>query len=204
MRLFVGYFTSKQHASVSQEQICSDNCTCYHTKIEVAVTQSQYSDTRPAKPSDDPIMPGALQGSYWSANFQVTGMTRARKITGKAGIEPRVCRSRGGRLYHEVNEAVKKKNPTNNKLKQKHAMTHFYCLHFEPALIPMHTCVFAFFFFLLECANGLSREETLVICVCYTKTYKITRNRQDISQFCVGRDLRKGTEFPTTLKRDFH
>ena len=149
MRLFVGYFTSKQHASVSREQICSDNCTCYRTKIEVAVTQSQYSDSRPAKPNDDPITPGALQGSYWSANFQVTGMTRARKITGKAGIEPRVCRSRGGRLYHEVNEAVKKKqkNPTNNKQKQKHAITHFYCLHFEPALIPMHTCVFAFFSF---------------------------------------------------------
>ena len=28
--------TSQQHASVPQGRICSDNCTCCHTKIEVA------------------------------------------------------------------------------------------------------------------------------------------------------------------------
>ena len=33
---FVGCLTSKQHASVSQGQICSDNFTCWHTEIEVA------------------------------------------------------------------------------------------------------------------------------------------------------------------------
>ena len=65
--------TSQQHASVSQGRICSDNCTCCHTEIEVAdhtfhFTQSQYTDTGPTSPSADPILPGAWQGSHWSAN----------------------------------------------------------------------------------------------------------------------------------------
>ena len=72
--LFVGCLTSQQHASVSQGWICSDNYICFDTEIEVAdstfhLTQSQYTDTRPTSPSTDPIMPGACQGSHWSANF---------------------------------------------------------------------------------------------------------------------------------------
>ena len=48
--------------------------TCCHTEIEVAdptfhLTQSQYTDTGPTSPSADPITPGAMQGSHWSANF---------------------------------------------------------------------------------------------------------------------------------------
>ena len=71
--LSVGCFTSQQHASVSQGRVCSDNCTCCHTEIEVAdqtfhLTQSQYTDTGPTSPSTDPITPGAWQGSHWSAN----------------------------------------------------------------------------------------------------------------------------------------
>ena len=71
--LFVGCLTSKQHASVSQGRICSDNSTCYHTEIEAAdqtfhLTQSQYTDTGPTSPNADPITPGAWQGSHWSAN----------------------------------------------------------------------------------------------------------------------------------------
>ena len=82
--LFVGCLTSQQHASVSQGRICSDNFTCCHTEIEVAdptfyLTQSRYTDTRPTSPSTDPITPVAWQGSHWSANFWVTGMTRPRK-----------------------------------------------------------------------------------------------------------------------------
>ena len=82
--LLVGCLTSQQQASVSQGRICSDNFTCCHTEIEVAdqtfyLTQSRYTDTGPASPSADPITPGAWQGSHWSANFQVTGMTRPRK-----------------------------------------------------------------------------------------------------------------------------
>ena len=82
--LLVGCLTSQQQASVSQGRICSDNLTCCHTEIEVAdqtfyLTQSQYTDTGPTSPSADPITPGAWQGSHWSANFEVTGMTRPRK-----------------------------------------------------------------------------------------------------------------------------
>ena len=82
--LLVGCSTSQQHASVSQGWICTDNITCCHAEIEVAdqtfyLTQSQYTDTGPTSPSADPITPGAWQGSHWSANFEVTGMTRPRK-----------------------------------------------------------------------------------------------------------------------------
>ena len=59
---------------------------CCHTEIEVAdqtiyLTQSQYADTGPTSPSADPMTPGAWQGSHWSANFEVTGMTRPRKTS---------------------------------------------------------------------------------------------------------------------------
>ena len=92
--LFVGCLTSQQHASVSQGRICSDNFTCCHTEIEVAeqtfhLTQSRYTDTGPTSPSTDPITPGAWQGSHWSANFEVTGMTRPRKNLGASGIRTR-------------------------------------------------------------------------------------------------------------------
>ena len=87
--LLVGCLTTQQHDSVSQGRICSDNFTCCHTEIEVAdfyLTQSQYIDTGPTSPSADPITPGAWQGSHWSANFWVTGMTRPRKNPGASGI----------------------------------------------------------------------------------------------------------------------
>ena len=102
---FVGCLTSQQHASVSQGRICSDNFTCCHTETEVAdptlhLTQSQHTDTGPTSPSTDPITPGAWQGRHWSANFEVTGMTRPRKNSSQAGFEPGIFRSRGGRLNH--------------------------------------------------------------------------------------------------------
>ena len=92
--LLVGCLTSQQQASVFQGRICSDNFTCYHTEIEVAdptfyLTQSQYTDTGPTSPSSDPITPGAWQGSHWSANCLVTGMTRPRKNPGAIGIRTR-------------------------------------------------------------------------------------------------------------------
>ena len=58
-------------------------------------------DTGPISPSPDPITPGAWQDSHWSANFQVTGMTRSARPTAQAGIELRIFRSRGGRLNHD-------------------------------------------------------------------------------------------------------
>ena len=81
----VACIMSQQHASFSQGWICSDNCTCCNTETEVAdqtfyLTQSQYTDTRPTGPNADPITPGAWQGSHWSANFYVTGMTWPGKI----------------------------------------------------------------------------------------------------------------------------
>ena len=92
--LLAGCLTSHQHASVSQGRICSDNLTCCHTEIEVAdptfyLTQSQYTDTGPISPSADPITPGAWQGSHWSANCWVTGITRPRKNPGASGIRTR-------------------------------------------------------------------------------------------------------------------
>ena len=92
--LLVGCLTSQQQASVSQGRICSDNFTCCHTEIDVAdqtfyLTQSQYTDTGPTSPSADPITPGAWQGSHWSANFEVTGMTRPRKNPDANGIRTR-------------------------------------------------------------------------------------------------------------------
>ena len=66
--------SSQQCASVSQGQICSDNCTCCHTETEVAdqtcyLTQSQYTDTRPTCPCDDLITPGTWQGSPLECHF---------------------------------------------------------------------------------------------------------------------------------------
>ena len=62
--LLVGCLSSQQHASVSQGRICSHNFTCCHTEIEAAdqtfyLTQSQYTDTGPTRPSADPVTPGA-------------------------------------------------------------------------------------------------------------------------------------------------
>ena len=105
------FLHAQTHASVSQGRICSHHSTCCHTEIEVTdptcyPIQSQYIDTGPASPSADSITPGAWQGSHWSADFEVTGMTRPGKIPAQSGIEPRVCRSRGGRLNLLANETV--------------------------------------------------------------------------------------------------
>ena len=94
MLLLVGCLTSQQPATVSQGRICSDNFTCCHTEIEVAdqtfhLTQSQYTDTGPTSPTAEPITPGAWQGSHWSANCYVTGMTRPRKNPGASEIRTR-------------------------------------------------------------------------------------------------------------------
>ena len=94
--LLVGCLTYQQHASVSQGRICSDNFnfSCCHTEREVAdstfyLTQSQYTDTGPTSPSADTITPGAWQGSHWSANFEVTGMTPQWKNPFASGIRTR-------------------------------------------------------------------------------------------------------------------
>ena len=98
-RLFVGCLTSQQHASVSQEQICTDNFTCCHIEIEVAdptfyLTQSQYTDTGSINPSADPIMKGACVwmweeidrktikcSVWWSRQHRVGPESRLNYIT---------------------------------------------------------------------------------------------------------------------------
>ena len=91
--LLAGCLTSQQHVCVSQGLISSENCRCCHTETEAEnqiyhLTQSQCSDTGTTSRSPDPITPGAWQGTHWSANFEVTGMTRPGKIpTEEAGIE---------------------------------------------------------------------------------------------------------------------
>ena len=111
--LLVGCLTSQPQTSVSQGRICSDNFTFGHTEIEVAdqtfyLTQSQYTDTGPTSPSADPITPGAWQGSHWSANFEVTGMTRPKKKSrrkrdsnpGPSALEADALTTRPTRRYH--------------------------------------------------------------------------------------------------------
>ena len=103
--LLVGCLASQQRSSVSQERISPHDCTCCHTEIEVAdqtfhLTQSQYTDTGPTNPSTDPKVPVACQGSHWSANFEVTGMTRPRKNLGASGNRTQVCCSRSARFNH--------------------------------------------------------------------------------------------------------
>ena len=111
--MFVGCLTSQQHASVSQGRICSDNFTCCHTEIEVAdptfyLTQSQYTDTGPVSPSADPITPGAWQGSHWSANFEVTGMTRRKRDSnpGSSALEAVALTTWPTSLWAEGNSCI--------------------------------------------------------------------------------------------------
>ena len=104
--LFVTETVAQQHTSVYLGRICSGKFTCCHTVIEAGdqtfyLTHSQCrpTGTRPTSPSADPVMPGAWQGGYLSAIFHNTGMTRPGKIPmAPVGIEPRIFRSRVGRL----------------------------------------------------------------------------------------------------------
>ena len=107
--LLVGCLTSQQHANVSQGRICSDNFTCCHTEVEVAdqtfhLTHSHYTDTGPTSLSTDPITPGAWQGSHWSTNFEVTGMTRPRKNPGSSALEADALTTRPTRRSHKGSE----------------------------------------------------------------------------------------------------
>ena len=81
--------------------ICFHQCTCCHTEVQVAdrtcyLTQSWCTDTGPTSPSTDPISqaPGSATTRVSVLKAEVTGMTQ----TGTAGFDPRISRSRGGRL----------------------------------------------------------------------------------------------------------
>ena len=121
--MFVACLTPQQQARVSQGRICSDKFTCCHTETEVVdqtfyLTQSKYTDTGSPSPSADPTTPDVWQGSHWSG----TGMTRPEKIPPQAGFEPRIFRSRGGRLNHYTNEAV---------FQERSCMVNCKCCHTE-------------------------------------------------------------------------
>ena len=63
-------------------------------KIEVGdstfhLTHSQYTDNGPTSSGTDTMTPGTWQGSHWSANFEVTGMTQPQKNPGTSGIQTR-------------------------------------------------------------------------------------------------------------------
>ena len=87
-----------------RERICSDNCTCRHTEIELAdptfyLSQSQYTDTGPTSPSADPITPGA-----WLARCQysMTGWGSAYHCPSRS--VPEVRRHVAGTLSRSVSE----------------------------------------------------------------------------------------------------
>ena len=153
--LFVDCLTSQQQASVSQGRICSDNFTCCHTEIEVAdqtfyLTQSQYTETGPTSPSADPTSPGAWQGSHWSANFEVTGMTRPRKIPGASGIRTRDLPLWRRTPYHWAIEAVRFSKPVGDSL-QHHAD------HRKPATVPFSVIILIFFYI-----NSFIQRQTMM------------------------------------------
>ena len=56
-------------------------------QIQLPISPS-HSILTPGQPVPA-LTPGAWQGSHWSANFKVTGMTRPRKIPGASGIRTR-------------------------------------------------------------------------------------------------------------------
>ena len=88
--LFLGCLPPQQHVLCISGRICSGNFT--RAEIEVAdqtcyLTQSQHTDTGPAKTSTDPTTPGVWQ------DLGVTGMTRP-------GLDPYTLCSWGERLNH--------------------------------------------------------------------------------------------------------
>ena len=67
-------FTSKQHTSIPQGRICSDNFTCGHTETEVAnqtfcLTQPKYTDAWSTGPNADPMTPGVWHGGHCRCQF---------------------------------------------------------------------------------------------------------------------------------------
>ena len=109
--VFVDCLTSQQHASVSQGRVCSDNCTCCHTEIEVAdetfhLTLSQYTDTGQTSPRADTITKGAWHSNHRRSDFSVSTTQPGEVPTGVSGNRTWICSFQGGRLNHKTNEAV--------------------------------------------------------------------------------------------------
>ena len=79
-------------------------CTCCHTKTDVAdhtcfLPQSQCTDAGTTSLNADPRKREAWHASHKSSISEVSGMTRPReRPKWKAGFDPKVRHSRGGRL----------------------------------------------------------------------------------------------------------
>ena len=96
--MIVGSLTSQQHVSISQGRICSDNFTCCHTELEVADPTSHLTQS--------PGQPVPALTLYRQAPGRVaTGVSILKslvwldpgKIPARAGFEPGIFHSRGGR-----------------------------------------------------------------------------------------------------------
>ena len=108
----LGCLTSQQHASISQEQICSDSCMCCHSDVEVAdqtcyLIQSQCTDTQ---------QPVPVLTLYNQAPSRVTtGAPIVQSLVrlvlenpyGKSGNQTEACCSGGRCLNHSANEVVR-------------------------------------------------------------------------------------------------
>ena len=64
----------------AEAQITSKTCQTFY------LTQLQHTDTGPTSPSADPMMPGAWQGSHWSAIFLSHWYDSTRKNPSESGI----------------------------------------------------------------------------------------------------------------------
>ena len=84
--MFVCCFTFQQHASVSERQICSDNCTCCHTEIEAA-----DQTTSPSHSIQTPDLAGSpLECQFFFLSHWYD--TTRKDPTVQAGIELRIFR----------------------------------------------------------------------------------------------------------------
>ena len=89
--LFLGCFTSHQHASVFQGEICWEKCTYRHTDIEVAsqtccLTKSQYTYNGPTSPSADLFTSSAWVG--WPQKNHAVFKSLVRLDSGTQGPIP--------------------------------------------------------------------------------------------------------------------
>ena len=94
--------------------------TSIRTEIEAAnqtfnLAKSQNTDTGPTSPSAEPITLGTWQGSHWSTNFEVTGVTQPGKKNpwrkretnpGSAALEADALTIRPARRFHLCDETV--------------------------------------------------------------------------------------------------
>ena len=104
--LFPGCLLSLQHVPVSQRRICSSG-------LRVATLRKKLQIKLSVSPSNSILTPGQPV-PVQAPGRVVPGVPIFRSLVSldpeisQAGIEPRIFRSRGGRLNHYANEAVRR------------------------------------------------------------------------------------------------